>query len=109
MENKMDHQDIASLQLAAVIQTATDGIIIIDQLGIILKVNNAASELFGYHIDELIGRNINMLMPGRYSEKHDGYLQNYHRTGEKKIIGIGREVEGKRKFPLKKKSKCISM
>jgi len=73
----MDHQDIASLQLAAVIQTATDGIIIIDQLGIILKVNNAASELFGYHIDELIGRNINMLMPGRYSEKHDGYLQNY--------------------------------
>ena len=52
----MDHQDIASLQLAAVIQTATDGIIIIDQLGIILKVNNAASELFGYHIDELIGR-----------------------------------------------------
>jgi PAS domain S-box-containing protein len=97
MENKMDHQDIASLQLAAVIQTATDGIIIIDLLGIILKVNNAASELFGYHIDELIGRNINMLMPGRYSEKHDGYLQNYHRTGEKKIIGIGREVEGKRK------------
>ena len=47
----MNHQDIASLQLAAVIQTATDGIIIIDQLGIILKVNNAASELFGYHID----------------------------------------------------------
>ncbi len=97
MENKLDHQDIASLQLAAVIQTATDGIIIIDQLGIILKVNNAASELFGYHIDELIGRNINMLMPRKYSEKHDGYLQNYHRTGEKKIIGIGREVEGKRK------------
>lgn len=97
MENKMDHQDIASLQLAAVIQTATDGIIIIDQLGIILKVNNAASELFGYHLDELIGRNINMLMPKRYSEKHDGYLQNYHTTGEKKIIGIGREVEGKKK------------
>lgn len=93
----MDHQDIASLQLAAVIQTATDGIIIIDQLGIILKVNNAASELFGYHIDELIGRNINMLMPGKYSEKHDGYLKNYHKTGKKKIIGIGREVEGKRK------------
>jgi PAS domain S-box-containing protein len=97
MENKLDHQDIASLQLAAVIQTATDGIIIIDQLGTILKVNNAASELFGYHIDELIGRNINMLMPGKYSEKHDGYLKNYHKTGEKKIIGIGREVEGKRK------------
>ncbi|MFO0469320.1 MAG: PAS domain S-box protein, partial [Bacteroidota bacterium] len=97
MENKLDHQDIASLQLAAVIQTATDGIIIIDQLGVILKVNNAASELFGYHEEELIGRNINMLMPRKYSEKHDGYLQNYQRTGEKKIIGIGREVEGKRK------------
>ena len=97
MENKLDHQDIASLQLAAVIQTATDGIIIIDQLGVILKVNNAASELFGYQVDELIGRNISMLMPRKYSEKHDGYLQNYHRTGKKKIIGIGREVEGKRK------------
>lgn len=97
MENKLDHQDIASLQLAAVIQTATDGIIIIDMHGIILKVNNAASELFCYHIDELIGRNINMLMPEKYSKKHDGYLQNYHKTGEKKIIGIGREVEGKRK------------
>lgn len=97
MENKLDPQDIASLQLAAVIQTATDGIIIIDMHGIILKVNNAASELFCYHIDELIGRNINMLMPEKYSEKHDGYLQNYHSTGEKKIIGIGREVEGKRK------------
>jgi PAS domain S-box-containing protein len=97
MENKMDHQDIAALQLAAVIQTATDGIIIIDQLGVILKVNSAASELFGYHEDELIGRNISMLMPRKYSEKHDGYLQNYHSTREKKIIGIGREVEGKRK------------
>jgi PAS domain S-box-containing protein len=97
MENKMDHQDIAALQLAAVIQTATDGIIIIHQLGVILKVNSAASELFGYHEDELIGRNISMLMPRKYSEKHDGYLQNYHSTREKKIIGIGREVEGKRK------------
>jgi len=97
MENKTDQQDIASLQLAAIIQTATDGIIIIDDRGTILKVNDAASTLFGYQIEELIGQNINMLMPRNYSEKHDGYLQNYHRTGEKKIIGIGREVEGKRK------------
>ena len=97
MEIKSDQQDVASLQLAAVIQTATDGIIIIDQKGVILKVNDAASKLFGYGFEELIGRNINMLMPGKYSEKHDGYLQHYHRTGEKKIIGIGREVEGKRK------------
>jgi len=97
MEIKSDQQDVASLQLAAVIQTATDGIIIIDQNGVILKVNDAASKLFGYGFEELIGRNINMLMPGKYSEKHDGYLQHYHRTGEKKIIGIGREVEGKRK------------
>lgn len=97
MENKIDHQDIAALQLDAVIQTATDGIIIIDQRGSILKVNDAASKLFGYQIEELLGRNINMLMPRNYSEKHDGYLQHYHTTGEKKIIGIGREVEGKRK------------
>lgn len=97
MENKIDHQDIAALQLDAVIQTATDGIIIIDQRGSILKVNDAASKLFGYQVEELLGRNINMLMPRNYSEKHDGYLQHYHTTGEKKIIGIGREVEGKRK------------
>jgi len=97
MENKIDRQDIAALQLDAVIQTATDGIIIIDQRGSILKVNDAASKLFGYQVEELLGRNINMLMPRNYSEKHDGYLQHYHTTGEKKIIGIGREVEGKRK------------
>jgi len=97
MENKIDDQDIAALQLDAVIQTATDGIIIIDQRGSILKVNDAASKLFGYQVEELLGRNINMLMPRNYSEKHDGYLQHYHTTGEKKIIGIGREVEGKRK------------
>lgn len=97
MGNKIDDQDIAALQLDAVIQTATDGIIIIDQRGSILKVNDAASKLFGYQVEELLGRNINMLMPRNYSEKHDGYLQHYHTTGEKKIIGIGREVEGKRK------------
>jgi PAS domain S-box-containing protein len=97
MENNSDQQDVASLQLAAVIQSATDGIIIIDEKGLILKANDAASKLFGYQIEELSGRNISMLMPRKYSEKHDGYLQNYHRTGEKKIIGIGREVEGKRK------------
>jgi PAS domain S-box-containing protein len=97
MENKIDRQDIAALQLDAVIQTATDGIIIIDQRGSILKFNDAASKLFGYQVEELLGRNINMLMPRNYSEKHDGYLQHYHNTGEKKIIGIGREVEGKRK------------
>lgn len=97
MGNKIYDQDIAALQLDAVIQTATDGIIIIDQRGSILKVNDAASKLFGYQVEELLGRNINMLMPRNYSEKHDGYLQHYHTTGEKKIIGIGREVEGKRK------------
>lgn len=97
MENNNSYRDIASLQLAAVVETATDGIIIIDQRGTILRVNGAVARLFGYHQEELLNRNIKILMPEKYGAHHDGYLEQYHRTGEKKIIGIGREVEGRKK------------
>jgi polar amino acid transport system substrate-binding protein len=84
--------------------TAVDGFIVIDESGVIQSVNQAVHKLFGYEEQELIGSNVNILMPREYSDHHDGYLRRYLETGEKKIIGIGREVKGQRKdgshFPL---------
>jgi PAS domain S-box-containing protein len=88
----------------AVLKNAVDGIISIDAKGIILKVNPAAEQLFGYNAKDMLGHNVKMLMPSPYYDEHDGYLKNYHETGERKIIGSGREVIGKRKdgstFPM---------
>jgi len=88
----------------AIIDTVVDGIISIDQNGIVHNFNPSAENIFGYRADEVLGENINILMPEPYSIEHDGYLDNFLTTGHKKIIGIGREVEGKRKdgtvFPL---------
>lgn len=85
------------LRLEAIVESAVDGIIVIDSLGIIENVNPAVEKLFGYKPYEVIGRNVKMLMPEAYSSQHDGYLERYRKTGEARIIGIGREVEGRRK------------
>ena len=94
----------AASRLQAIVETAVDGIITIDDQGTIETVNPATERLFGYTADEMIGRNVSMLMPQPYRAEHDSYLHRYRRTGERRIIGIGREVRGRRKdgseFPL---------
>ncbi|MCK1737686.1 PAS domain S-box protein [Bradyrhizobium sp. 138] len=83
--------------LRAVVDTAVDGVILMDARGRILMFNPACEKLFGYPTDEVVGQNVKMLMPTSYREAHDGYLDSYHVSGERKIIGIGREVMGQRK------------
>ena len=91
-------------RLRAIIDTAVDAIITIDERGLIQSTNPATEKMFGYTTTELIGQNVSTLMPSPYREEHDGYLMRYLQTGVKRIIGIGREVSGRRKdgtvFPV---------
>jgi PAS domain S-box-containing protein len=84
-------------RLRAIVETALDSIIVIDEIGTIMAANSQTRVLFGYEIDEMVGRNVKMLMTDKDASSHDGYLKNYMENGERKIIGAGREVEGRRK------------
>jgi two-component system sensor kinase FixL len=91
-------------RLDAILNTTVDGIIVIDAKGTIEAFNRGAQELFGYPEDEVIGRNVRLLMPSPQHEQHDQYLARYIATGDARIIGSGREVQGRRRdggvFPV---------
>lgn len=90
--------------LEAVLDNIIDGIIVIDSKGIIESFNKSAEQIFGYEASEAIGKNVKILTPPEHNEKHDEYIENYLKTGEGKIIGVGREVYGIKKdgtkFPM---------
>jgi PAS domain S-box-containing protein len=98
-ERKQAEQELIDREdrLQAILNTAMDAIITIDQKGIIRSANTTTAKMFGYTIDEMIGQSVNMLMPSPYREGHDRYIGRYLQTGEKNIIGISREVDARRK------------
>ena len=103
---KLAEQDLASREahLTSILETVPDAMIVINERGLVQSFSVAAERLFGYGPNEVIGKNIKMLMPSPYRESHDAYLERYLRTGERRIIGIGRVVVGERKdgstFPM---------
>jgi hypothetical protein len=92
-------------RLRAILDTAVDGIIMIDARGLIVAANRAAEHIFGWSVSEMTGRNVNTLMPEPFHSQHDQYLRNYLQTGVARIIGSGRDVEAMdrhgRVFPIR--------
>jgi two-component system sensor kinase FixL len=95
---------VSEARLASVLDTAVDAILVINERAEILAFNRACESLFGYTPEEVIGQNVKLIMPNRYSDEHDGYMGNFMRTGVRKIIGIGREVHARHRdgteFPV---------
>jgi len=99
-----DGRSYAAPEWKALLDAAVDAIIVIDHEGHIETFNAAAEVIFGFNAQEVLGKNVSLLMPEPYKSEHDSYLDNYLQTGDAKIIGIGREVQGKRQsgsvFPI---------
>ena len=93
------------MHLQSILDTVLDAMVVIDSAGKMLSFNGSAVRQFGYDADEVLGENVRMLMPSPYREQHDGYMDRYLATGEKRIIGVDRVVVGRRKdgstFPMK--------
>jgi len=100
----LDQLRVADARWRAIIDAAVDGIIVIDSAGSIEAFNASAERMFGYVEDEVLGKNVSLLMPEPYRSQHDGYLHHHIQTGERRIIGIGRAVTGRRRdgqsFPV---------
>lgn len=86
-----------SALLHAILEATVDAMIISDENGVILRANLVACDLFQYSADELVGQNVSILMPKSMADQHDGFIAHHMKTGEKRIIGLGRDVEGQRK------------
>ncbi|HEV3439028.1 MAG TPA: PAS domain S-box protein [Gemmata sp.] len=104
MQQRVQESAEAEERIRSIVNHVVDGIISIDEQGTVTTFNPAAEKIFGYLASEIVGQNIKLLMPEPYHSQHDGYIANYLRTGQAKIIGIGREVVGRRKdgstFPM---------
>lgn len=108
MTNETQAEQMALLKrkahLRSILETVPDGMIVIDERGIVQSFSAAAEGIFGYAANEVCGKNVSLLMPSPHREHHDEYIQRYLRTGERRIVGIGRVVAGQRKdgstFPM---------
>lgn len=103
-KNQNPGLEITDALLAAILDNVMDGIITIDETGSITLFSKSAENMFGYTASEVIGNNVSMLMPEPFHSQHDGYLKSFISTGQKKVIGIGRQLDGKHKdgsrFPM---------
>ena len=97
-------ETINEAHLRSILSTVPDAMVVIDRNGLIVSFSSAAEAMFGYAEHEVVGENVSILMPSPDREKHDGYLDRYHRTGERRIIGIGRVTTARRRdgtnFPI---------
>ncbi|MBI4384496.1 MAG: PAS domain S-box protein [Nitrospinae bacterium] len=104
LERLLVDLDASETRLASIMNNVAEGIVTIDERGIVESVNPAMERIFGYQAEELLGKSVNLLMPEPYKSEHDGYIRNYLKTGQAKVLGLGRELVGLRKdgtvFPI---------